>query len=583
LRNFSRSLFIISVAIACFGNGAHAQLTSPLSPQSSIPQLSAQKTSTPPTSAEGAIFESSIDPTEYHLGPGDVFECRFWTSGETFYPSVSLDNMLLIPNLGSFDIRGKTLAQVREEVLQEATASFASKHPDLDHPPIALALYQPRKIYVTVQGDVSTPGEYALSAADRADVPVDIANKVDPSMQPAKEPGNQKQVDLDLLGKKHLQSLFGEREAAPASKRYLTVAHEDGTMDRIDLVRYNSMHDPKASPPLRQGDVIDVPFRDMMHPAIGVYGAVQAPGEFEFVQGDSLSSAIKYAFGPSANADLHHVELSRIGAGDTTSHPQIYDLVSIEAHSASDVPLQPNDRVILRSLPEENRAAVVEVIGEVGEPGPYSIDDGHTTLSQIVQEAGGLTAKAYPAAGVIKRHSHDERLTAGSPEDVAQITRLQNLTVADTANYERQLSMRPTTAVTDMYRLFVQGDRSADVRLEDGDEIIIPKRPTSVYVNGFVNNAGFVNYQENAPLRYYIAQVGGYADGAEKSETVVIKLSSKAWMDPSDTKIEPGDEIFVPKEPDYSEDYKLARLTTAVAIVGALLTGLSIYVNVTHK
>jgi protein involved in polysaccharide export with SLBB domain len=436
---------------------------------------------------------------------------------------------------------------------------------------------------VTVQGDVSTPGEYALSAADRADVAVDIANKIDPSMQPGKEPGTQKQADLDQLGKKHLQALFGEREEAPASKRYLTVAHEDGTMDRIDLVRFNSMHDPKASPPLRQGDVIDVPFRDMMHPGIGVYGAVQAPGEFEFVQGDSLSSAIKYAFGPSANADLQHVELSRIGAGDTTGRPQVYDLVSIQAHTAQDVPLQPNDRVILRSLPEENRAAIVEVIGEVGEPGPYPIDDGHTTLSQVVQEAGGLTAKAYPAAGVIKRHSHEDRLTAGSPEDIAQTIRLEDLTVSDTTNFYRQLSMRPPTVVTDMYRLFVQGDRSADVRLEDGDEIVIPKRPTSVYVYGFVNNAGFVNYQSDAPLRYYIAQAGGYAQGGDKSETVVVKLRSKAWMDPSDTKIEPGDEIFVPKEPDYSEDYKLQRLTTIVTVVTTVFSAISLYFYLTRK
>jgi protein involved in polysaccharide export with SLBB domain len=564
-------------------HSAHAQLTSPLTPQSPLTSLGSQKASAPPTSAEGMTFESSIDPAEYHIGPGDVFECRFWTSGETFYPLVSLDNMLLIPNLGAFDVRGKTLAQVRQDVLQKAAESFASRKQDSNHPFVTLALYEPRKIYVTVQGDVSTPGTYALSAATRADVAVNIANKLEAGMQPARDPGMQKQMELDQLGKKRLQSVFGEREEAPASKRYLTVAHEDGTRERIDLVRYNSMHDPEASPPLRQGDVIVVTFRDMMRPAIGVYGAVQSPGEFEFVQGDSLSSAIKYAFGPSANADLHHVEVSRIGTGDTIGHPQVYDLTSIEAHTAPDVPLQPNDRVILRSLPEENRAAVVEVRGEVGEPGPYPIDDGHTTLYQVIQEAGGLSAKAYPAAGVIKRHGHEERLTSGSPEEVAQTTRLEDLTVSDTTNFHRQLSMRPAVVVADMYRLFIQGDRSADVKLEDGDEIVIPKRPTSVYVYGFVNNAGFVNYQENAPLSYYLVQAGGYAQGAAKSETAIIKLRSKAWMDPSDTKIEPGDEIFVPKEPDYSEDYKLQRLTTIVAVVTALLGAIQLYVLITRK
>ncbi len=194
-------------------------------------------------------YESSIDPAEYHLGPGDVFECRFWTSGETSYPSVSLDNILLIPNLGAFDVRGETLAQVRQDVMQKAGESFASRKQDPNHPPVTLALYQPRKIYVTVQGDVITPGVYALSASSRADVAVDVANKVDPSLQPSREPGTQKQMEIDQMGKKRLESFFGEREPEPASKRYITVTHEDGTIDRIDLVRYNSMHDPKACPP----------------------------------------------------------------------------------------------------------------------------------------------------------------------------------------------------------------------------------------------------------------------------------------------------------------------------------------------
>jgi protein involved in polysaccharide export with SLBB domain len=569
--------FTAALAFIALVHDARAQFTSPLTPQSPITQLGSQKASAPPTSAESMTFESSIDPAEYHLGPGDVFECRFWTSGQTFYPLVSLDNMLLIPDLGAFDVRGKTLAQVRQDVMQKAAESFASRKQDTSRPPVTLALYQPRKIYVTVQGDVATPGVYPLSAATRADVAVDVANKLDPAMQPAQEPGSQQQMELDKLGKKRLQSVFGDREAEPPSNRYLTVAHEDGTTERIDLIRYNSMHDPKASPPLRQGDVIVVPFRDMMRASIGVYGAVQSPGEFEFVPGDSLSSAIKYAFGPSANADLHHVELTRIGKDDTISPPLVYDLTSIESHVAPDVSLTPNDRVIVRSIPEENSAAVVEVRGEVGEPGVYPIEDGHTTLFQVIHDAGGLSPKAYPAAGVIKRHGHEERLTAGLPEEVAQITRLEDLTVSDTASFQKQISMRPSDVVVDMYRLFVQDDLTADVKLEDGDEIVIPKRPTSVYVNGFVNNAGFVNYKEDAPLRYYIAESGGYAQGAETSETAVIKLRSKAWMDPSNTKIEPGDEIFVPKEPDFSEDYKLQRLTTWATIATTVISAISLY------
>jgi len=572
-------IFLLATGIACtaFLSPVLAQVTAPLSPQPSMPQLSTMKNGLPPSSAEATTFESSIDPVEYHLGPGDVLECRFWTSGDVFYPVVSSDNMLLVPNLGAFDTRGKTFAQVRDSVLQKAAQSFANRKTKLDSPPISLTLYQPRKIFVRVQGDVATPSVYALTAATRADVAVEYANKIDPALSAQPDPATQQQRLREKPDKERLQAVFGERDVVPASERHITVTHGDGTTERVDLVRYDALHDPKASPPLREGDVVVVPFRDMRGPSLGVYGAVQSPGDFEFVPGDSLSTAIQYAYGPSANADLHHVELTRITSDGSPNPPHIYDLAAIEAHAAPDVALAPNDRIIVRSMPEEHKAAVVVLRGEVAEPGVYPVTDGKTTLSEVIRAAGGLVPSAYPAAGVLLRHGYNEQLSAGTPEEAAQIARLENLGVSDTDNFKRQMSMRPPMVNVNMEKLLIQGDQSADVALSDGDEIDIPKRPTTIYVSGFVNNAGYVSYQEGAPLRYYIAQAGGYSEGSTPGRTVVIKLRSKAWMDPDDTKIEPGDEIFVPKKPDYPDNYttqNIQTITSLVVSVAGLLVSL---------
>ncbi|HEX5316940.1 MAG TPA: SLBB domain-containing protein [Candidatus Kapabacteria bacterium] len=563
--------FVTVFLLLAFAHTAFAQFTAPLTPQPSMPQLGSMKSSLPPSSAESMTFESSIDPVEYHLGPGDVLECRFWTSGEAFYPVVSSDNMLLIPNLGAFQTRGKTFAQIQQEVLQKAAESFTSRKGKSDSPPVSLTLYQPRKIFVTVRGDVTNPSVYALSAATRADVAIDLANKIDPMANAQSNPTTMQQQLLEKPDRERLQAIFGKREVVPASQRYVSVTHGDGTTERIDLVRYNALHDPKASPPLREGDVIVVPFRDMRGPSLGVYGAVQSPGDFEFVPGDSLREAIEYAYGPSANADLHRVELTRILANGDADPPQQYDLAAIESGAAPDVALQPNDRIIVRSLPEEHKAAVVVIRGQVANPGVYPITDGKTTLSEVVHDAGGLLPTAYPAAGVLLRHGYYERLTEGSPEEVSQLTRLENLGVSDTTNFQRQMAMRPPNVTVNMDALLVRGDQSADVGLQDGDEIDIPTEPTTVYVSGFVNNAGSVGYVKGAPLKYYIAQAGGYANGAEESETAVIKLRSKAWMEPGDTKIEPGDQIFVPKVPDLPENYALQN---SIAIAG-LVTGLA--------
>ena len=294
---------------------------------------------------------------------------------------------------------------------------------------------------------------------------------------------------------------------------------------------------------------------------------MQSPGDFEYVLGDSLSTAVRYAFGPSANADLHHVELSRALPAGQADPPQIVDLAAIMSGSAPDIALEPNDRIIIRSLPEEHKAAVVVIRGQVANPGVYPITEGVTTLSELVQEAGGLTQVAYPSAGVLLRHGYYEHVTEGTPEEVAQVTRLENLGVSDTSNFQRQMASRPPNVNVNMDAVLVHGDHSADVKLDDGDEIDIPTQPTTVYVSGFVNNAGYVNYVQGAPYSYYIAQAGGFANGADRSNAAVIKLRSKAWMEPGDTKVEPGDEIFVPKVPDYPDNYQAQNLATVTGLV----------------
>src|ERR1700733_1909642 len=93
-----RILITLLIAVGSFVgifSGARAQMTAPSSAQTAITKLSTDKNSPPPTEAESMTFESGIDPREYHLGPGDVMQCRFWASGEAFYPVVSSDYVLL--------------------------------------------------------------------------------------------------------------------------------------------------------------------------------------------------------------------------------------------------------------------------------------------------------------------------------------------------------------------------------------------------------------------------------------------------------------------------------------------------------
>jgi protein involved in polysaccharide export with SLBB domain len=353
---------LVAVSLLFFvASASHAQLTAPLptSPTTTIPTIDKAN---PALASDAMIFQSAIDPAEYHVGPGDVLRVQLWSSSESLQAYITPDLTLNIPRLGTFDVHGKTLAQVKDEVYAKANDVFKiaverSRETGAP-PPVTVSLLQPRRIYVKVAGDVLNPDIYTASAGSRADFAVSLANKSPEGQAVSGTDTKEQQREQEAL--KKTRPYFGVREDAPASQRYLSVAHSDGTTERVDLLRYNTTHDPKASPLLREGDVVYVPYRDPYIGSVGVYGAVKAPGDYEFVQGDSLSQFISYAFGPAANADTTHVELTR-ASPDGSLHTTVHNIIAILAHAEPDVLLLPSDRIVVPAFENRTKAAVVNV------------------------------------------------------------------------------------------------------------------------------------------------------------------------------------------------------------------------------
>lgn len=551
---------------------AHAQLTSPLptSPTTTLPNL---EKANPSLDAEAMIFQSAIDPAEYHVGPGDVLQVRLWTGNESLQAFITPDLTLNVPRVGSFDARGKTLAQLKEEVYAKSDVVFHTaaerSRATGGPPPITISLLQPRRIYVKVAGDVLHPDIYATNAGTRADFAVGLANKQ--STEGSATSGQDvKEQQREQEALRRTRPYFGVREEAPPSQRYISITHGDGSADYLDLLRFNATHDPKASPLLREGDVVYVPYRDPYIGSIGIYGAVKAPGDYEYVQTDSLRAFVHYAFGLQPNADSARIEVTR-ATPDGRLHTTVHNLGAIGSGREPDVSLMPGDRIVVPSYDIRIKAAVVSVRGEVERPGIVPIVDGKTKLSEVIKSVGGFRETAGLNAATIIRRGYEQTNSVGSTVDNSALARLSNFAVTDTANFNRQLLWRTPTVVVDMPKLFLHGDSSADVTLRDGDQIVIPMQPSTVYVYGFVNRPGFVAAIPNGRIADYIAEAGGYAEGAVTGKTRVIKADSKAWMEPDETVIQPGDEIYVPKEPDYSETYSLTMASTIVGIAGILI------------
>lgn len=568
-----RILSIVTLlAGLCFAGQAVAQLTQPSTTLPTLPITNPIDKTTPSLDPTSLITDGPVDPDEYRLGPGDLLQLRVWTSSEPSSVMVSIDQKLLIPRLGEFDAKNKTLAEISHEVETQAQQSYTRRPQGMKNL-TSLSLVQPRKVLATVKGEVESPGVYSLTSATRAALAIEMARK--PTVQ------NVMTADQERLRVNERQTreeekrrpYFGNTSEKTHSERYIAVSHSDGSNDRIDLVRYAATRDPKYCPLLREGDIIYVPFRRSVEGMVAIYGAIRAPGTYEFVDGDSLVGMIANAYGATPNADLSKVELTRMLPTGETFTTQVYDLRNVKPGSSLDVALQRSDRIFVREMPDVRELSRVIVRGEVVRPGVYPISRTSTKLSEIISQAGGVTEYAHLTGAYITRALQSEEEGLTPTEAALRLRRLANLAVEDTANFRVQTEVRTGDVKVDMHRLLKEGDRSADVTLRDGDEIVIPVVPNTVYVWGYVGRMGYIPYKEGATQEEYVAAAGGYAEGAIPSGTRIIKAQTKQWMEPSETTIQPGDEIYVPKEGDFSEDYNwkiaasIAGIVTGLALV----------------
>jgi len=122
---------------------------------------------------------------------------------------------------------------------------------------------------------------------------------------------------------------------------------------------------------------------------------------------------------------------------------------------------------------QQVRSRQVSVLGEVGKPGRYPLDDVSNSLTDVLARAGGINGEGDNAVVVVRTQNGKETRTA---IDVAE-----------------------------MYR---SGDMSHDLRLENGDVVYV-KRAPQFYLYGEVQHAGSYRLQPQMTVMQAISVGGG--------------------------------------------------------------------------
>jgi protein involved in polysaccharide export with SLBB domain len=481
--------------------------------------------------AVALAMEGPIDPNEYVVGPADVLAIAIGgVSPFVQTTPVTPEGILVIPTVGEVLVAGQMLAAAKKNVREAVRRRYNTTD-------IGVHLVSMRTFRVTVVGAVAKPGTHTVAPVDRVGRAVLLAN------QPADAEA------LPVLDENSSTSVFAAPNTRPPvsiSLRNIKLYRSKKDTIDIDLVRYHATGETHCNPYLRDGDVIFVPAENLPGNTVSVSGGVRRRGVFEFHEGDSLRTLLRLAQGPTALADLQHVEVARFLPDGRQVQMLTFNLQPGQNGQTPDLALQRNDRIYVRENPELRKERTVRIFGAVTRPGEYALLHDRNMLSEIIARAGGFAPNAAIAEAKLIRNYKNPDEMRQNPDYVRLLeTRLMDLKPNDREYFNYEAVLKRGFVAVDFARLFARQEKTADVEVWEDDEIYVPLLRNTINVYGQVINPGYVAFAEGMDHRDYIEKAGGFSTEADRGKVRILKRDTNAWLKPGDTKLEPGDQIFV--------------------------------------
>jgi protein involved in polysaccharide export with SLBB domain len=389
-----------------------------------------------------------------------------------------------------------------------------------------------------------------------------------------------------------------KQDLAQFSLRGVILKRSTGEEIILDLEKFRIYGDFKNNPYLKNDDVIIFPPYDIDRNFFSINGAVNEPGKYFFVEGDSLSDAISVSRG--INPAYENVKTAQIKRLSYNGEHQETIVVDLE----NNAPLQRGDQIVILADETQRKDYYVLILGEVNQPGYIPITKSSTKLGEVISMVKGFTENAsLKRSRIFRGNSITPLLERQYGIKIGDDLLNKNADLVDRiVNYEQAMMFRMSNLVEEdkyyfatenQYRVLNEGsaidftkveDQNSEIYnfvVENGDVIVVPPYTKTVYVFGQVSNPGHVKYEENRNYLYYIEQAGGIGEYAE-SDIMIIKGDSRNWVTATpEVKIEDGDYIFIPKERIRSFQATIAEWGGYFSIVGSVATVLLLIVQLT--
>ena len=441
-------------------------------------------------------------PNNYVLGTNDrlIIDVYGYIQRH-FEATVDADGYIRLEQAGVIKVGGNSIEEARQDIQNALSrAGFMSGNSRLK-----ISLGDVRTIKVTITGEVIAPGSYTISSLS--------------SVMTA------------------LYRSGGPNEVG--SFREVRVVRNNQVVSTLDLYDILINGFSKDDILLKDQDVIVVP---PFHNRLIVDGETKRTGYFELKKNETLQNGLDYAGGFSPDAYTQRIKVYRNNRREKEIYDVLYsDFQNFKMESGDSISVS---KVLTRYT------NMVNIDGAVYRPGQYSLQSS-PTLTALVSNAEGLMDDALAGRVSLVRVNPDLTTT--------------NISV----NFADILS-----------------GKAPDIELKREDLILIPSRfdlneESYVRIYGAINNPDAEDgvelpFVKNMTIEDVLIRVGGLTEAASLSRVEIVRRKRNVDITKANAQIselirldvnpnlevvsgkenivlEPYDEIFVRKSPNYEE------------------------------
>ena len=304
---------------------------------------------------------------------------------------------------------------------------------------------------------------------------------------------------------------------------------------------------------------------------VTIDGEVFAPQSYPFYEGMTLIDLIFIAKGITKNGDLGNIDIYRSTYDEDRINPIETIKTSLNNNlsnldNINNIKLKEDDLVIVREKLGYQEKEFVTVEGLVKYPGTYAIKNNNYSFFDLIQDFEGFLNDASLDGIKIIRENKLEELINNEEKEEEEVEEVEEIEeeestelfgLSDSDSLKIKVEIKPFIEFgVDVKNILATNGSNPkyNVILKSSDKIIVPRKDNTIEITGAVQQSSAVTYSNSLTTISAINRAGGFSENASKRNVYVVYqngnvASTKSFFIFNNyPKLKPGAKIVVPEK-----------------------------------